>query len=124
MIRTSLSRMLLLTLVVVIVTGCPATSVQRTPLQIAELTYAEGSLAYEFAQKVIKAAEAEGRVNDAQWSRYKEAEAIVQQYAPLVRSALDLWRASGTKPEVFDALAQKLANAQFDATAVRVEVQP
>lgn len=97
---------------------------KRSPREIAELSYVTGSVGYEFAQEVVKAAEAAGKINDAQWQRYKDAERTVQAYAPIVRASLDLWRSTGVKPDSYDAAAQKLANARADATAVRVEVQP
>lgn len=96
---------------------------QRSPRELAELSFATTAIGYEFGQDVIVSARRNGHVTDGQWSRFDQAQHAVAQYTPSVRAMLDLWRETGEKPESYDAAAMNLAKAMAEIVAVRAEVQ-
>jgi hypothetical protein len=122
------NRILAAMIVAFLITGCAsvanAPDVKRSPLEIAELAYAEGSIGYEFGMTAVVDARAARLISDAQWTRVDQAQKLVRQYAPMVRSGLDLWRATGSKPTSFDEAMSKLAAAFSEVTAIRSEVKP
>lgn len=97
---------------------------QRSAIDQAKLTYADASLAYETAMLSLQDARRAHLVTDAQWSRVDQAQANVRTYAPLVRTALDLWEQSGSKPDSYAAALSKLLAAFAEVQAVKGEVKP
>lgn len=120
------SKLLAVLLAALILSACAGTAnaPKRSPLEIAELAYAEGSIGYEFGMTALVDARSARLISDARWSRVDQAQKLVRQYAPMVRAGLDLWRATGSKPQTLDAALAKLAAAFSEVTAVRVEVKP
>jgi len=122
-------RTLAILLVVVTLTSCATysastSSIERSPLEQAKLTYVAGSLDYDFALKVVKELRAASAVNDAQWSRIEQAALIAQEWAPLVESMLEAWEKFGNQPRDFAAAMGKLAMAFSEVVSVKREVQP
>jgi hypothetical protein len=99
------------------------TTAAKSPLDVAKLSYADTSLAYQTAMLSLQDARAAHLMNDAQWSRVERAQFLVQKFAPIVRQGLDLWEQTGQKPTTYDATMLKLANAIAELAAVRSEVQ-
>lgn len=95
----------------------------RTPLEIAELTYVQGSVFYEAGMESLQSLRAERKVSNEQWARIDAAQKIVQKYAAEYSNLLAAWRATGKKPDGFDAAATKVQGAGADIAAVLAEVQ-
>jgi hypothetical protein len=109
--------------VLALLAACPAPGVKRTPLQIAELTYVQGSVFYEAAMTSLQSLRAQRRVSDEQWTRIAAAQKIVQQYGPQYSQLLASWRATGSKPVTFEATERVVRSAADDVALVLAEVQ-
>ena len=108
-------------LVSLLVVGCASTST-KSPVETAKLSYADASLAYEAAMMTIQDARANHHVTDAQWNQVVNAQKEVQKYAPVVRSALDLWAATGTQPASYNDAVASFAAAIAQITSVAKSV--
>lgn len=113
---------------VLLIVGCAGLTQKpdttpRSPLEIAELTYVQGSVFYAAGMESLQTLRAQHRVSDAQWARIDVAQKIVQEYVPTYSALLDLWRATGSKPAGFDAAATKVQGAGADIAAVLSEVK-
>lgn len=112
-------------LALLFLTACTFGShVQRTPLEDAELAYAQTSIAYEATMLSLQDARALGRATfpDSAWSRVEDLQKIVQRYTPNVRSLLNLWRTAGTKPATFDETLTKIADAGVELQKILASV--
>ena len=112
----------------VLLVGCAGLTTKpdatpRTPLEIAELTYVQGSVFYKAGMESLQSLRAERKVSDAQWARIDAAQKIVQTYATQYSNLLAAWRATGKKPDGFDAAATRVQGAGADIAAVLAEVQ-
>lgn len=127
MIRTSPFRLLFVVTIalgLILSTACAstvaATSGDRSPLEQAKLQYAAASLDYEAAMLSAQDLRRARLLDDAAWTIVESAQTNVRRYAPIVRSGLDLWEASGSKP---DSLASALAKIQASAADVAAIVK-
>jgi hypothetical protein len=121
------NRGVLAVVLVLIVTSCaPSASVQgvqRSPLETAKLAYADSSIGYEALMESVVAARAAHRISDEQWKKVEEAQRIVQVATPRLRSALNLWEASGTKPPTYTAAITEIAEAIQAISTISAEVK-
>jgi len=120
-------RLLLLVAIVVSLQDCASLTTKpdatkRTPLEIAELTYVQGSYFYEAGMQSAVALRASHRLSDQQWSVIESAQTQTQKYAPIYASMLKLWRDTGLKPSGFEANAARVKAAADILAAILVEV--
>lgn len=119
---------LLLLLLLLLLIGCAGLTTKpdttpRTPLEIAELNYVQGSMFYEAGMEALQSLRAEHKVSNEQWARIDAAQKTVQKYAAEYSNLLAAWRATGKKPTGFDAAATKVQGAGADIATVLAEVQ-
>lgn len=96
---------------------------KRTPLQVAEVTYVQASMFYGAGMDALTSLRAQGKVTDDQWRRIDAAQVIVLRWIPQYSSLLRIWRATGAKPEGFDAAAFQVQAAAESVAQVLVEVR-
>lgn len=107
----------LLVLVAAVSTSCASSQVvagasDRDAVTQARISFDAASIDYEAGLKSITGLRAAGLVTDGQWSIAVTARNTVAEWAPSVRAALNLWKATGTKPESYAAALAKV-NAAF-----------
>jgi hypothetical protein len=122
--------MLLLIAIVTVLTnsGCAGQltrpdATPRSPLEIAELTYVQGSVFYSAALASLRELRLQERVTDAQWTRLNEIQRQVQVWAPLYSAMLNSWRLTGARPQGFDAASKEMSAAGNDVAKLLVEIK-
>lgn len=123
-----LARIIPLIMVAALVTGCTSFTTapdgtKRTPLQLAEIAYVRGSIAYEGAMTTIQTLHDQGILGADLYARAYQAQSAVQKAVPLYTLLLQQWRATGTKPTGFDDAEKKASDAAMDIFAVVAEVK-
>lgn len=106
--------------------ACMSTAPQpdRSPLERAELTYAETSVVYKATMESLQDLRRLGRdvFPDARWQRVEELQALVQRHTPKARALLNLWRATGKKPSNYDETLVVIADAAAHLATIYAEV--
>lgn len=101
----------------------PSQAIQKSPEELARLSYVDSSLAYDVTMSAIEDYSKKIRpLSAAQKKRTDDIQETVRKWAPKVRTALDMWRATGLKPATFDEARKELADAHADAESIKAEV--
>lgn len=112
---------------VILIAGCGSSSgvtIERSPLESAKLAYVDASIAYETAMVTLQDLRRNRQLTDAQWARIDAAQHVVQQFAPMVEEALEVWQSSGSKPQTFDSTFTRLVGAFMEAQKILKEARP
>lgn len=96
----------------------------RSPLESAKLAYVDGALAYNIACDAVLDLREQGKLSDAQWRLFKQAQSRVRTTAPIVRAAIDLWEETGVEPATLSADFAALSKAYAAIDQIRTEAQP
>lgn len=95
----------------------------RSPLEQAKLQYAAASLDYQAAMESAVELRRARVVPDEAWTIVENAQVQVRKWAPIARSALDLWISTGEKPASMDDALARVVAAAADVRKIVTEVR-